>query len=84
MLGPLFPSEYRKKAYIKNFEGGGLRGPKHSLCWISSRAFFAPEIWTLERGFVCNHFVSERKSQLRHLVLGKSEEDEEKGRKRQR
>ena len=28
MLGPLFPSEYRKKAYIQNFEGGGFGGPK--------------------------------------------------------
>ena len=27
-LGPLFPSKYRKKAYIKNFEGGDLGGPK--------------------------------------------------------
>ena len=27
-LGPLFPSKYRKKAYIKNFERGGLWGPK--------------------------------------------------------
>ena len=40
MLGPLFLSEYRKKAYIKNFDGGGSWGPQNSLCWISSRAFF--------------------------------------------
>ena len=31
-LGPLFPSKYRKKAYIKNFEGGGSCGPQNSLC----------------------------------------------------
>ena len=34
-LEPLFPSKYRKKAYIKNFEGG----LGNSLCWISSCAF---------------------------------------------
>ena len=43
MLGPLFPSEYRKKAYTKHFERGVL-GPQSSLCWISSRAFFAPDL----------------------------------------
>ena len=44
-LGPLFPSKYRKEAYIKNFERGGSWGPQNSLCWISSRAFSAPESW---------------------------------------
>ena len=40
-LWPLFPSKYRKKAYIKNFEGGGSWGPQNSFCRISSRALFA-------------------------------------------
>ena len=41
-LGPLFHSKYRKKAYIKNFEGGvgGSWGPQNSLCRISSCASF--------------------------------------------
>ena len=40
-LGRLFPSQSRKEAYIKNFEGGGGSwGAPNSLCWISSRAFF--------------------------------------------
>ena len=28
MLGPLFPSEYRKKSLHKEFWGGGLGGPE--------------------------------------------------------
>ena len=31
-LGPLFPSNYRKKVYIKNFEGGGSWGPQNYSC----------------------------------------------------
>ena len=39
-LGPLFPSKYRKKAYVKNFErGGGCGGPK-ILCAESLGALF--------------------------------------------
>ena len=44
-LGPLFPSKYSKKAYIKNFERGGLGGPK-----ILYAEFLRVLFWHLKRG----------------------------------
>ena len=43
-LGPLFPSEHRKKAYIKNFEGGGLGGRKILYAGILRMPFFEHDI----------------------------------------
>ena len=44
-LEPLFPSRYRKKAYIKNFERGGLGGPKILYAELLRVRFFALDMW---------------------------------------
>ena len=70
-LGPLGPSKYRKKAYIKNFEEGGSWGAQNSLCWVSSRSFCRsprkrPKI---SKNTHCRTFFQGKTSGLIQLVL---------------
>ena len=44
MFGASFPFKRKEKGPHKEFRPGGVLGARNSLCGISSRAFFAPDI----------------------------------------